>query len=106
MAFGVSALLKIAQGSSTVAMITTSAMLAAMIGDGAALPFHIVYVATSIGAGSLVGSWMNDSGFWVVSRMGGLTEVQTLKSWTPLLVIVGTTSMLATLLLSMLLPLR
>ncbi len=106
LAFGVSVLMKVAQGSSTVAMITTSAMLAAMLGKGAALPFHVVYVATAIGSGSLVGSWMNDSGFWVVSRMGGLTEVEALKSWTPLLVVVGLTSMIATLVLALALPLR
>jgi GntP family gluconate:H+ symporter len=104
--FGVSALMKVAQGSSTVAMITTSAMLAAMIGDGAALPFHVVYVATAIGSGALVGSWMNDSGFWVVSRMSGLTEVETLRSWTPLLAVVGVTSMVVTVLMALVLPLH
>jgi gluconate:H+ symporter, GntP family len=106
LAFGLSSLMKVAQGSSTVAMITASAMLAAMIGDGAALPFHVVYVATAIGAGALVGSWMNDSGFWVVSRMGGLTEAETLKSWTPLLALVGSTAMVTTVVLAVLLPLR
>jgi GntP family gluconate:H+ symporter len=98
--------MKVAQGSSTVAMITTSAMLAAMIGDGAALPFHVVYVATAIGSGALVGSWMNDSGFWVVSRMSGLTEVETLRSWTPLLAVVGVTSMVVTVLMALVLPLH
>jgi GntP family gluconate:H+ symporter len=106
LAFAVASLMKIAQGSSTVAMITTSAMLAAMVGEGAGLPFHIVYVATAIGSGSLVGSWMNDSGFWVVSKMGGLTELETLRSWTPLLAIVGVTSMLVTVLLALVLPLQ
>jgi GntP family gluconate:H+ symporter len=106
LAFAVASLMKIAQGSSTVAMITTSAMLAAMVGEGSGLPFHIVYVATAIGSGSLVGSWMNDSGFWVVSRMGGLTELETLRSWTPLLAIVGVTSMIVTVLLALVLPLQ
>ena len=106
LAFGVASLMKIAQGSSTVAMITTSAMLAGMMSGAATLPFHVVYVATAIGAGSLVGSWMNDSGFWVVSRMGGLTEVEALKSWTAVLVVVGVTSMLATLALAVMLPLK
>src|SRR5213078_3820614 len=73
--FGVASLIKIAQGSSTVAMITTAAMLAAMLpANGGGLPFHTVYVATAIASGSLVGSWMNDSGFWMFSKMGGVTE--------------------------------
>jgi GntP family gluconate:H+ symporter len=103
--FAVASLIKIAQGSSTVAMITTGGMLAAMLQD-APLPFDPVYLATAIGAGSLVGTWMNDSGFWVFSRLGGVSEVQTLKTWTPLAAIVGLTAMAATVVLSRVLPLR
>src|SRR2546426_943302 len=105
--FGVASLMKIAQGSSTVAMITTAAMLAAMLpASGGGLPFHTVYVATAIASGSLVGTWMNDSGFWLFSKMGGVTEVETLKSWTPVLAIVGLTAMVTTLVLALLMPLR
>ena len=106
-AFGVASLIKIAQGSSTVAMITTAAMLAAMLpAGGRHLPFHTVYVATAIASGSLVGTWMNDSGFWLFSKMGGVTEVETLKSWTPVLASVGITSMVTTVVLALLVPLR
>lgn len=105
LAFGVASLMKIAQGSSTVAMITTAAMLVAMIRAAGELPFHTVYVATAIGAGSLVGSWMNDSGFWIYTKMGGLTEAESLRSWTPLLVVVGITAMAVTTLLALALPL-
>lgn len=104
LAFGIASLLKFAQGSSTSAMIITAGMLGAML-DPTALPFHPVYLAMAIGSGSLVGSWMNDSGFWIFAKMGVLTEVETLKSWTPLLVILGTTSFLMTCLLALLLPL-
>jgi GntP family gluconate:H+ symporter len=104
-AFAVAAVLRIAQGSSTVAMITTAGMIAAMI-SGVTLPFHPVYVATAIAGGSLVGSWMNDAGFWVYSRVGGVPEAATLRSWTPLLTVVGTTALLVTLLLATLVPLR
>ncbi|HEX5787769.1 MAG TPA: SLC13 family permease [Woeseiaceae bacterium] len=103
MAFGVASLIKFAQGSSTAAMIVTSAMFAAMIDPGA-LGYHPVYLATAIGSGSLVGSWMNDSGFWIFARMGGLTELQALKTWTPLLVLLGAVSMVMTLVLAILLP--
>jgi gluconate:H+ symporter, GntP family len=105
LAFAVTSLLKIAQGSSTVAMITSAGMLAAMIGGAGALPFHMVYVATAISSGAMVGSWMNDSGFWIFSKMGGLTEAEALKTWTPLLALLGVVSMIMTLLLALLFPL-
>ncbi|QGJ70519.1 Hypothetical protein PBC10988_22160 [Planctomycetales bacterium 10988] len=102
--FGVASMLKIAQGSSTVAMITASSMLAAMITGDIELGFHPVYIGTAIGTGSLVGSWMNDSGFWIFAKMGGLTEPEALKSWTILLLILGFSGMAVTLLLAMYLP--
>jgi GntP family gluconate:H+ symporter len=106
LSFAVASLMKIAQGSSTVAMITTAAMIAAMLEGAEPLPFHTVYLATAIGSGSLVGSWMNDSGFWVFTKMGGLTEVEGLKSWTPLLAVVGCTAMMATVLLALGMPMN
>jgi gluconate:H+ symporter, GntP family len=106
LAFAVASLIKVAQGSSTVAMITTAGMLLAMLGDGDPLPFHRVYVATAIASGSLVGTWMNDSGFWVISKMGGFTELETLKSWTVLSAVVGTTALATTVVLALALPLR
>jgi GntP family gluconate:H+ symporter len=106
LAFGIGSLLKTAQGSATVAMITGSSMLAAMIGDGSSLPFHPVYVALALGAGSKVASWMNDSGFWIFAKMGGLTEVETLRSWTPLLCVTGITALTVTVVLAILVPLK
>jgi GntP family gluconate:H+ symporter len=104
LAYVVSCVLKFAQGSSTTAMIVTSGMIVAMI-DPATLAFNPVYVALAIGGGSLVGSWMNDSGFWIVAKMGGLTETQALKTWTPLIAIVGTVAFIVAVLLAWLLPL-
>ncbi len=102
-AFFISSLLKFAQGSSTVAMITTAGMIAAMV-NPAMLGFNAVYLATAIGGGSLVGSWMNDSGFWIYSKMGGVTEVEALKTWTPLLALLGTVIFISTMLLALVLP--
>ena len=65
----------------------------------------MVYVATAVGTGSLMGSWMNDSGFWVFTKMGGLTEAESLKSWTPLLIILSLVGLGMTVLLSQTLPL-
>ena len=100
----ISALMKIAQGSCTVAMITASAMMAAMITSTNTLGYNTAYLATAIGSGSLIGSWMNDSGFWIFVKMSGLTEAEGLKSWTPLLAIIGFTGIVVSLLLALILP--
>ena len=102
--FAIATVLKIAQGSGTVAMIVGSSMMAAIIA-GKELDYHPVYLATAIGAGSLVGSWMNDSGFWIFAKMGGLTEAEALKSWTLMLVVLGLVSFGVTLLLAQFVPL-
>jgi GntP family gluconate:H+ symporter len=110
LAFGVSALLRFAQGSTTAAMIVTSAMIGAIIypngADGAIidLGYHPVYLATAIGSGGLVASWMNDSGFWIFARMGGFSEVETLRTWTPLLTLLGVIAMAMTVLLALVMP--
>jgi H+/gluconate symporter-like permease len=103
--FGIAALLKVAQGSSTVAMIIGSSMVAAMV-NVETLPYHTAYLVTAIGGGSLVGSWMNDSGFWVYAKMGGLTEAESLKTWTPMLVFLGVTALGFSLLFGMVMPLK
>ncbi|HUF60644.1 MAG TPA: SLC13 family permease [Verrucomicrobiales bacterium] len=84
LAWLVSAGLKAAQGSGTVAMITASAMLAPTLA-GNALPGQDLWVYLAIGFGSFALSWMNDSGFWVVARLSEFTETQTLRTWTLLL---------------------
>jgi len=81
-AFFVAFLIKFAQGSSTVSMIATSGMLAPLIVSKEVLGYHPVYIATAIGFGAQCGNWMNDSGFWIFAKMSGLTEVETLKTWT------------------------
>ena len=105
LAFLLAVLIKIAQGSGTVAMITVSSIMAPIV-LMAGPSYHTVYVACAIGSGSLVGSWMNDSGFWVYKQMSGLTEVEALKTWTPLLAVNGVAGFLATVLFAWLLPLR
>jgi gluconate:H+ symporter, GntP family len=105
LAFAVAAVFKVAQGSSTVSMITTSGMLAPLATVDN-LDFHPVYMATAIGAGSLVGSWMNDSGFWVFAKMGGLTEGEALKSWTILLCIMAFTALAVSVTLAIVMPMR
>ena len=103
--FALASALKLAQGSSTVAMIVGSGVLAAVL-DATTLPFHPVYLALAVGAGSLVGSWMNDSAFWVFAKMGGLSTEQTLRTWTPAFASVGVAAMAIIAVLAALWPMR
>ncbi len=100
----IASMIKIAQGSCTVAMITSSAMIAAMLTSTETLGYHPAYLATAIGGGSMIGSWMNDSGFWIFVKMTGLTEAEGLKSWTPLVAIVGFTAIVVSFILAIILP--
>jgi GntP family gluconate:H+ symporter len=100
----IAALLKTAQGSTTVAMITSAGMMASML-DAQTLPFHPVYLALAVGFGGLCVVWMNDSGFWIIARMSGLTEIEVLKTWSVMLIIVSLFGLALTSLLAILLPL-
>lgn len=100
----IAAVMKVAQGSGTVSMITASAIMAAIIGK-TDLPYHPIYVLLSVGFGSLFISWMNDSGFWVVVRMSGFTEKEGIKTWTTLLAILSFVGLIQVWLLSWLFPL-
>ena len=104
LSFLLGTLLKVAQGSGTVAMITVSAIMAPIVLDTPP-GFHTVYVACAIGSGSMVGSWMNDSGFWVYKQMSGLTETEALQTWTPLLAVMGVVGYVVTQIAAILVPL-
>lgn len=98
------AVVKFAQGSSTVAIITTAGIMSAL-SSGTPLPFHPIYIFLAIGYGAMVGSWMNDSGFWIVGKLSGMTEQQTLKVWTLLLAVIGVVGGVQALVMSYLFPL-
>ena len=69
------------------------------------LPYHPIYLLLAMGFGSLFISWMNDSGFWVVAKMSGMTEKQTLRSWSSMLIALSIVGLLQLLVLSYILPL-
>jgi GntP family gluconate:H+ symporter len=79
---------RVAQGSATVAMITSASIMLSIAGT-AGFGVHPFYIFLAIGYGATGLSWMNDSGFWVISKLGGLTESETLRSWSILLTIIS-----------------
>jgi len=95
-------LMKVAQGSGTVAMITASAMVAAMVPSMDSLGYPPVLLATAIGGASMIGSWMNDSGFWIFVKMTGLSEAEGLKTWLPAVASVGIAAAVISFLLAIL----
>lgn len=98
MAFLITAAIRTAQGSATVALITSSGILAGLVTSGIQLEYNPFYLALAIGCGSKMIAWMNDSGFWVVTGMSNLTEKEALKSYSPMLVIMGFTGLIVTIL--------
>jgi GntP family gluconate:H+ symporter len=103
-AFAITSIVRIAQGSATVAMITSVGIVAPLVAN-VELAFNSVYVALAIGCGSKPIPWMNDSGFWVVTRMSGMTESEALRTLSVALTIMGFVGLLITLIGAQLLPL-
>lgn len=81
-AFVIATLLRVAQGSATVALTTTGGLIAGAVADANLNAFHLVLIVIVIAAGATVLSHVNDSGFWLVSRLFGMDEKTTLKTWT------------------------
>lgn len=103
-AFGVSALLKTAQGSSTSALVITSAMLAPLLPDlGWESPMELALLVMAIGGGAMTVSHTNDSYFWVVSQFSGISLKDALRSYTVLTGLQGLSVLIMTILLFLLL---
>ena len=88
LAFLITTAIRTAQGSATVAMMTAVGILSGLAQSGS-LGFHPVYLGLAIGCGSKPIAWMNDSGFWVITRMSGMTEAEGLKFITPMTALMG-----------------
>lgn len=104
MPFIVSAALKTAQGSTTVALVTTSALVAPMLGQiGMDSDMGRVLCVMAIGAGAMTVSHANDSYFWVVSQFSRMSVPQAYKAHTVATGIQGVVSMVFIWLLSIIL---
>ncbi|MEE2569991.1 GntP family transporter [Pseudarthrobacter sp. J64] len=89
MAFILAAVLRASQGSATVAIITTSGLLAASVADGGFSPLQTALILVAIGFGAFGLSHVNDSGFWIVTRYLGLSVADGLRTWTVLTTALG-----------------
>jgi GntP family gluconate:H+ symporter len=104
LAFFVTAVVRTAQGSATVAMITAVGILGGLAGGGQ-IGFNPLYLALAIGCGSKLVAWMNDSGFWVICKMSGMTEGETLKTCSAMMTLMGIVGLLVIMILARLFPL-
>ena len=98
-AFLISLALRAAQGSATVAILTTCGLLAEAVASGGYSTVQVALIAVAIGFGGLGLSHVNDSGFWIVTRYLGLSVADGLRSWTVLTTVLGIAGFLLTALL-------
>ncbi|MEV8091571.1 GntP family permease [Streptomyces nigra] len=80
----ISLVLRVAQGSATVAIVTTAGIVAPLLSEGDHSQAFVALVIMAVSAGSIFASHVNDGGFWIVAKYFGITERDTLKSWTVL----------------------
>ncbi|CAM4209365.1 GntP family permease [Gillisia limnaea] len=97
--FIVAALVRILQGSSTVAMITAAGITAPVLAQGMYSVQQVSLIVIAIASGATILSHVNDSGFWLVGQYLGLTEKQTFKSWTMMTTIIAVVGLLMSLLM-------
>ena len=89
-AFVSSTCLRAAQGSATVALTTTAALIAPVVAASTGWSeLDLCFIVIAIAGGATVLSHFNDSGFWLVSRLLEMDEKTTLKTWTVMETLLG-----------------
>jgi Gnt-I system low-affinity gluconate transporter len=101
LAWSLSALVRITQGSATVAMITAAGIMAPILPLFNLSQPALALIVVSIASGATILSHVNDSGFWIVSKYLGMNEKQTLQSWTVMETIIAVSGLIFTLLISL-----
>jgi GntP family gluconate:H+ symporter len=94
LAYVISCALRIAQGSATVAIVTTGGIVGPTLG-GDYSQAQLAVIAVAIAAGSIILSHVNDGGFWIVSRYFNLSVKETLMTWTVLETVLSVTGFAA-----------
>ncbi|MFC4439477.1 MULTISPECIES: GntP family permease [Natrialbaceae] len=97
----VAAVIRVAQGSGTVAILTGAAMMAPLTGD---LGPHPVYMMMAVGFGGMIAPWYNDSGFWVVSEVAGINQMETFKSYSAVATVMSVSGLVLVLAMSLIAP--
>jgi len=100
LAWVLAALVRITQGSATVAMITSAGIISPLLSSFNLSQPDIAIIVIAIAAGATIMSHVNDSGFWIVSKYLGMNEKQTLQSWTVMETIIAVCGLVFTLILS------
>lgn len=99
LAYILAVVIRVTQGSATVAMITSAGMVAPIVGEFGLSSPEKALIVIAIAAGSTIMSHVNDSGFWLVNKYLGLTEKETLRSWTVMETIISVTGFVMVLIL-------
>jgi GntP family gluconate:H+ symporter len=92
LAFAIALALRIAQGSATVAIVATTGIIAGLVAQANLSQVQLALIVVAMGAGATSTSHINDAGYWLVSRFFGISEKDTLKSWTVMETIMGFTA--------------
>ncbi|WP_328712476.1 gluconate:H+ symporter [Nocardia salmonicida] len=92
LAYLISCGLRIAQGSATVAIVTTGGIVAPLVVEQGYSQMSIALIAMAIAAGSIILSHVNDGGFWIIAKYFNMTVKQTLQTWTVLETILSVVS--------------
>jgi gluconate:H+ symporter, GntP family len=87
--FVISAVLRVAQGSATVALTTAAGLVAPAVAAGGFNPVETAAIVIAVAAGSVVLSHVNDSGFWLVGRFFDMDVKTTLRTWTVMETAIG-----------------
>jgi Gnt-I system low-affinity gluconate transporter len=95
------AIVRVTQGSATVAMITAAGIMAPVLSFINPSAPELALIVIAIASGATILSHVNDSGFWLVSKYFGMDERQTLRSWTMLETIIGVCGLAFTMLASL-----
>ena len=101
LAWLISAIVRVTQGSATVAMITAASIIAPIISEFGLNDPQRALVVIAIASGATILSHVNDSGFWLVGKYLGMNEKQTLQSWTVMETIIAFCGLVFTLIASL-----
>ncbi|MFE2034444.1 GntP family permease [Streptomyces scopuliridis] len=101
LAWLISVVLRVAQGSATVAIVTTAGIVVPLVEGQGLSQAHLALIIMAISAGSIFASHVNDGGFWMVAKYFGISERDTLKSWTVLETVLSVAGFVVAALLSL-----